>query len=172
MSILTSYNGPTVVQPYSFIRWLAAWLVLAVLLHAQAAAQGINVISCTDVDASVTSTTPVVVIAGCAVTAGPKGIIIATAQATTTCGTTATETVQLFGGATAPTDGAPVPGSATAMTPLLHQNGCNVGSLITKVTGALVGTAGFLYYITLAISTSTGAQAATWTNQTVKILTY
>lgn len=155
-------------QPYSLLKYLV-WLLLA-LFPAQASAQ--SVVSCTDVDASVTSTTPVVVIAGCAVTAGPNGVIIATAQATTTCGTTATESVQLFGGSAAPTDGAAVPGSATSMTPLLHQNGCNVSSLITKATGAFIGTAGLVYYITVAISTSIGAQAATWTNQTIKILTY
>lgn len=164
------YNGPTLVQPYSLIKYLI-WLLL-LLLPVQASAQSINVISCTDVDASVTSTSPVVVIAGCAVTAGPQGVIVATAQASTTCGTTATESVQLFGGSVPPVDGSPVPGGATAMTPLLHQNGCNTGSLITKVTGAFVGTASGTYYITVAISTNNGAQAATWVNQSIQLLTY
>lgn len=167
------------VRPYSFIKRLAALLLLAAMamLPKPGAAQVIAAISCTDADASVTSTSPVVVIATCAVTAGPQGVIVAHAQASTTCGTTATETVQMFGGlaggpTTIPADGAAVPASMTAMTPLLHQNGCNGASLITKVAGAFVGTPGLLYYVTVAISTNNGAQAATWTNQTIKVLTY
>jgi hypothetical protein len=147
-------------------------IVLLSILAAPSRAQVVAVQSCSGADANVTSTTAMVVLSGCSVTAGPKGIVFATAQAETVCGTTATEGVQMLIGTTQPTVGSPPPGGMTAMTPLLHQNGCNTQLIQTSVSGVFIGTPGSQYWIAVTLSTSSGAQAATWNNQTVKVITY
>lgn len=148
-------------------------LLILALLPTTAFAQAPAVLQCTGADASVTSTTQVVVIAACSIVAGPKGIVYATGQAETTCGATANEGVQLLIGTTAPTLNAAPPGGMTGMTNLLHQDGCNYNPpVFTSLAGSFAGSPGFRYYITVTLSTSDPAQPATWNNQTIMVLTY
>jgi len=149
-----------------------ALLVLFLMVMGGAPSQAASALSCTDSNANVSSTSPVVVIGNCAIAAGAAGVVIATAQAETTCGTTATEGVQLLIGTTQPTNGLAPPGGMAAMTPVQHQNGCNSSTLVTGISGSYVGTPGALYWVTVVVSTSTAVQAVTWNNQTIKILTF
>lgn len=66
----------------------------------------------------------------------------------------------------------PIPGWATAITPLLHQTACSGQFFITTIAGAFTGSAKTKYWVDAAIATSDTSARATWNNGTITIFTY
>ena len=157
------------------MKWLIGLLV-AMALAQPATAQ--SVVNCVGTNTTVASPIPTVVINTCNVTAGPNGIILATATAEVTCAVN--EKAEMFVG----TGSSPVGGSTIAVpsgvqyiTRQFDQTGCAVGktTLIT-IAGALDATmfgagVGTAYWIGVDIFSSAGGPV-TWNNNRVDVFTY
>lgn len=148
-----------------------------IVTGASSAALAQSVQECAGTNTSVSSSTPLIVINVCNVTAGPNGIILAIATGTTTCAVD--QTAQMFvgtGSSPVVATAIPIPFGVIGITVPFTHNGCSTGASITTVVGALDATTfgggvGTAYWIGVAINSTAGG-AVTWNSNRVQVFTY